>query len=86
MGYTFTRDTCPGRKMNTLLERFKTKTALAKALQVTRPAVVKAFRIGVVPSTWVPKLLKQGLSQEEIAALPLAERASNILLALKHQS
>ncbi|MBQ4675550.1 hypothetical protein H9X88_21315 [Aeromonas hydrophila] len=68
--------------MNELLERFKTKTALAKALKVSPPAVMRAFRKNVVPATWVPKLLKQGLSQEEISALPLASSAADILSAL----
>ncbi|MFM1663446.1 hypothetical protein [Aeromonas salmonicida] len=71
--------------MNALLERFKTKTALAKALNVTPQAVVRAFKREVVPATWVPKLLKQGLSQVEISALPLADRAADILSALKPQ-
>lgn len=69
--------------MNVLLERFKTKTALAKALQVTPPAVIRAFKRNVVPATWVPKLLKQGLSHQEIFALPLATRAADIMSALK---
>lgn len=71
--------------MNVLLERFKTKTALAKALQVSPPAVIRAFKRNVVPATWVPKLLKQGLSQQEIAALPLATRAADIISALLPQ-
>lgn len=71
--------------MNVLLERFKNKAALAKALQVSPPAVMRAFKRNVVPATWVPKLLRQGLSQHEIAALPLATRAADILSALQPQ-
>lgn len=71
--------------MNVLLERFKNKAALAKALQVSPPAVMRAFKRNVVPVTWVPKLLRQGLSQQEIAALPLATRAADILSALQPQ-
>ncbi len=72
--------------MNALLERFKTKTALATALDVTPQAVVRAFKRNVVPATWVPKLLKQGLSQDEISSLPIADRAADILSALKSQT
>lgn len=72
--------------MNVLLERFKNKAALAKALQVSPPAVMRAFKRNVVPATWVPKLLRQGLSQQEIAALPLATRAADILSALQPQN
>lgn len=72
--------------MNALLERFKTKTALATALDVTPQAVVRAFKRNVVPATWVPKLLKHGLSQEEISALPLAGRAADILSALSQKT
>lgn len=71
--------------MNVLLERFKNKAALAKALQVSPPAVMRAFKRNVVPATWVPKLLRQGLSQQEITALPLATRAADILSALQPQ-
>lgn len=69
--------------MDALIERFKTKTALATALDVTPQAVVRAFKRKVVPATWVPKLLRYGLSQGEISALPLADRAADILSALQ---
>lgn len=72
-------------QMNALLERFQTKTALAKALDITPQAVVRAFTHEVVPATWVPKLLKLGWSQVEISALPLADRAADILSALQLQ-
>ncbi len=72
--------------MNALLERFQTKTALATALDVTPQAVVRAFKRNVVPATWVPKLLKQGLSQDEVSSLPIADRAADILAALKSQN
>ncbi|MGU5691425.1 hypothetical protein [Aeromonas veronii] len=71
--------------MNVLLERFKNKAALAKALQVSPPAVIRAFKRNVVPATWVPKLLTQGFSRQEIAALPIATRAADIMSALQSQ-
>lgn len=71
--------------MNALLDRFKTKAALAKVLNVTPPAVHRAFKRNVVPATWVPTLLKQGLSQSDISALPLDPTAADILAAIANQ-
>lgn len=71
--------------MHTLITRFGSKRAIATALEITPEAVSNAFRRGKVPSTWIPKLKQQGLNQVEILALPLANRATDILSALKPQ-
>lgn len=71
--------------MDALLNRFKTKAALAKVLNVTPPAVYRAFKKNVVPATWVPKLLKQGMSQYDISSLPLDATAADILDAVATQ-
>lgn len=68
--------------MDELLKRFKTKAGLAKALEISGPAVCRAFRKQTVPATWVPKLLQQGLSHKALTALPLDKKAADILAAL----
>lgn len=71
--------------MHTLLTRFGTKSALAAALDITPEGVSNAFRRGKVPSTWVAKLKQQGLSQSELAELPLTEEGRAIVSAFTVQ-
>ena len=67
--------------MHTLITRFGSKSALAAALEITPEGVSNAFRRGKVPVTWVPKLKLQGLSQSELAALPLTDEGRAIVSA-----
>ncbi len=68
--------------MDELIKRFKTKAGLARAMQVSGPAVHRAIKKGRIPSTWVPQLISQGLSREQIMSLPIAKNAADILSAL----
>ena len=67
--------------MHTLLTRFGTKSAIAAALGITPEGVSNAFRRGKVPSTWGAKLKQQGLSQSELAELPLTDEGRAIVSA-----
>jgi len=67
--------------MHTLITRFGSKSALANALDITPEGVSNAFRRGKVPVTWLPKLKLQGLSQSELAALPLTDEGRAIVSA-----
>lgn len=71
--------------MNELISLFKSKAAIARVLQVSGPAVSRAFKRGEIPSTWIPKLIAQGLSQEQLATMPVAKNAADILSALPKQ-
>jgi hypothetical protein len=71
--------------MNELIELFKTKAAIARTLEVSGPAVSRAFKRGEIPSTWVPKLIAKGVSQAQLASMPVAKNAANILSALPQQ-
>ena len=71
--------------MHTLLTRFGTKSAIAAALGITPEGVSNAFRRGKVPSTLVAKLKQQGLSQSELAELPLTDEGRAIVSAFTEQ-
>lgn len=68
--------------MDELLKRFKSKAAISREMDISPPAVHRAFKRGQIPSTWVPKLLEFGMSREEISHLPIAKNAADILSAL----
>lgn len=60
-----------------LSKYFATPTALAGTLGTSPQAVFNAIRKGAVPSSWVRTLIKQGVCQADLDALPISDRLHN---------
>jgi len=67
-----------------LLAHFKNKAALAKVLGIKPQAVHLACARGRVPTSWLPKLIKQGISISVLSSLPLSRNGSELISVMKN--
>lgn len=70
--------------MNTLLTHFKNKSALAKVLGIKPQAVYVACARGRIPASWLPKLIKHGLTLSTLASMPLSKNGAAIISAMRN--
>ncbi len=64
--------------MTNIFERLKA-TELSRMLVITPEAVRNAKRKGVIPTTWISVLIKNGFSIEELLQQPIQPEAKSLL-------
>lgn len=70
--------------MKTLLEHFKSKSALAKVLGIKPQAVYVACARGSIPASWLPTLIKCGFSLSSLSSMPLSKTGADLISAMRN--